>query len=497
MFDEIKDRLSKLFAPRESLSIFGPDSSKQTFVVPDSAAFWSSGGLWTSSDWYWRNGYYGISSALSVGGLPTWSGERISPHTAMNHSVVWACRKIISETVGFLPLVMLQQKTTDPTSAKELALDHPMYRGMKLMPNPEMSAMSFREVLTGHTLLQGNGFGKIMRRSGTGVANEIYPLMPGQVRVDRDKQQRLCYVVKEGNAAEKTYTVVSDKPQDILHLRGLGDNGVVGFSVIQVGSNSIGTAISAEKNVGSFYRMGGRVPYILEAPNKFGKREEFEQFRSDWEAIYNTPHRAPILEHGLSYKQIGLNAKDAQLLETRLFSIHEICRWFGVQPHLVGDLSRATFNNIEELALEFAKLTLNVWLTRWEQELWRCVLTPEEKNQNYSWKHNLNSLLRGDFQSRMSGYATMLQNGIASQDEVRALEDWNSIPDGRGTGYHVQLNMQTLPPDGGPLLPPKGVGGGEVDGNANTQGDPNQADTPKPKTPEKIPPVKKFFEVIQ
>ena len=130
-------------------------------------------------------------------------------------------------------------------------------------------------------------------------------------------------------------------------------------------------------------------------------------------------------------------------------TIHEICRWFGVPPHLVGDLSRATFSNIEQLALEFVKLTLSAWLTRWEQELWRCVLTPEEKTQNYLWRHNLNALLRGDFPCRMTGYATMLQNGIACQDEIRDLEDWNPIQDGIGTGYHIQLNMQTLPPTAG------------------------------------------------
>jgi Trp operon repressor len=189
---------------------------------------------------------------------------------------------------------------------------------------------------------------------------------------------------------------------------------------------------------------------------KFKTKEDFDRFRADWEMVYAVAHKAPILENDIKYKQIGISLKDSQLLETRLFSIHEICRWFGVPPHLVGDLSRATFSNIEQLALEFVKLTLSAWLTRWEQELWRCVLTPEEKNQNYLWRHNLNALLRGDFPSRMTGYATMLQNGIACQDEIRDLEDWNPIEDGIGTGYHIQLNMQTLPPDGGPLQPPKG-----------------------------------------
>jgi HK97 family phage portal protein len=212
---------------------------------------------------------------------------------------------------------------------------------------------------------------------------------------------------------------------------------------------------------------------------KFKTKEDFDRFRADWEMVYAVAHKAPILENDIKYKQIGISLKDSQLLETRLFSIHEICRWFGVPPHLVGDLSRATFSNIEQLALEFVKLTLSAWLTRWEQELWRCVLTPEEKTQNYLWRHNLNALLRGDFPSRMTGYATMLQNGIACQDEIRDLEDWNPIEDGIGTGYHIQLNMQTLPPDGGPLQPPKGPG------NEPPETDPSAADpsNPKPKKP--------------
>lgn len=220
-----------------------------------------------------------------------------------------------------------------------------------------------------------------------------------------------------------------------------------------MGRQSIGTAIAAERNVARFYANGGRLPYVLMMDGKFKTDADFEKFRTDWEKTYAEPHRAPMLEPPIKeYKQIGLSAKDSQLLETRLFDIHEICRWFLVSPHLVGDLSRATFSNIEQLALEFVKMTLATWLTRWEQELWRCVLTPEEKTQGYFWKHNVNALLRGDFQSRMAGYSTMLQNGIASVNEVRDLEDWNPVEG--GDAHHIQLNQQTLPGTGVPMTSP-------------------------------------------
>ena len=449
MFPEISSRLRGLFEAPPPLSILGADPDDSKSVVAFEAQ---------TNEWYARNGYEQIYAALSGAG-PSWAGERVTLASAMNHSVVWACHRIISETVAFIPLVMMQENKNGV--GKDLALKHPMYSALKNAPNSEMTAMGFRETLTGHTVLQGNSYARIIRRSGTGVAVELNPLQPSQVRHDRNKAGRLINIVKDGNGQEKTFTVEPNTAQDILHIRGLGNNGTQGYSVITMGAQSIGTAIATEKNLAGFFARGGRLPYVLETDNKFKSKDDFDKFRADWETVYSAPHRAPILEQSLKYKQIGISAKDAQLLETRLFTIHEICRWFGVPPHLVGDLSRATFSNIEQLALEFVKLTLSAWLTRWEQELWRCVLTPDEKGQGYLCRHNLNALLRGDFVSRMGGYAVMLQNGIANQDEVRDLEDWNPMPDGMGTGYHIQLNMQTLPKDGGPLLPPKGPGAGD------------------------------------
>lgn len=413
----------------------------------------ASGGIafdTVNAGWYLRNGFPGIYAALT-GGLPAWSGEPVSMTTALNHSVVWACNRLISETTGFLPCVMLQQ-TGD---TKRVASEHPMHTAMHDAPNDELTASGMREMMTSHCLLQGNAYAQIIRRSGTGTAIELRPLLPEMVYPDREKegQRRLVYAVKNGTDRDKTYTVIPGKPQDILHLRGLGYDGIRGYSVITMARQSVGTAIAAERNVASFYRNGGRVPYHLEMANKFKDDTAFDQFRTRWEQIYSDPHKAPILENDIKYKQDGISAADAQLLETRLFHIHEICRWFLVSPHLVGDLSRATFSNIEQLAMEFVKVTLSTWINRWEKELWRCVLTAEEKSKGYFWKHNLNALLRGDFASRMAGYSTMLQNGIASVNEVRDLEDWNPIEG--GDDHHIQLNMQTLP--GNPQLNAQGA----------------------------------------
>lgn len=397
-----------------------------------------------NAGWYARNGYPRLYELLT-GGMPAWSGEPVSFATAMNHSVVWACNRIISETQGSTPLNMLQNKN----GVKTLATDHPMFSALLNAPNDEMSAMSFQETRTSHTCLGGNGFAHIIRRSGNGTAIQLNALDPKQVRIDREKtgQKRIVYIIKtsvDGVAGnnDTTYTIQPGKAQDILHIRGIGDDGIRGYSVLTAARQSIGTSLSVEKNVASFYKNGGRVPYILEMAKKFGKDSDFDKFRNDWEKTYSQPNKAPILDQDMKYHQIGLNAVDSQMLETRLFDIHEICRWFLVSPHLVGDLSRATFSNIEQLALEFVKVTMNPWYTRWEQDMWRCVLTPDEKRQGYFFKHDTNELLRGDFLTRMQGYSIMLQNGIASPNEVRNLEQWNAFAG--GDAHHIQLNMQPV-----------------------------------------------------
>ena len=408
-----------------------------------------SGGVFfdmVDTGWYGRTGSSALYS-MFAGGAISWSGEAVSVATALNHSVVWACNRLISESIGMIPAVMLQKKNGVKRVCDGLDGNpsHPMYSALHDAPNDEISAMGFSETLTSHCLLQGNAYAQIIRRSGTGTAIELQGLRPEQVYPDRERygQKRLVYVVKDSTAPDKTYTVEPGKPHDILHIRGLGWDGIRGYSVIMMGRQSMGTAMAAERNVARFYANGGRLPYVLTMEGRFKLDSDFAKFRADWEQTYAEPHKAPILEPPIKeYKTIGVNAKDAQLLETRLFDIHEICRWFLVSPHLVGDLSRATFSNIEQLALEFVKMTLSTWITRWEQDLWRCVLTPEEKSQGFYWKHNINSLLRGDFQSRMAGYSAMLQNGIASINEVRDLEDWNSIEG--GDDHWIQLNMQDV-----------------------------------------------------
>ena len=394
-----------------------------------------------SAGWYLRNGFPNIYSILT-GGMPAWSGEAVSVETALNHSVVWACNKIISESIGFLPALVLQEKN----GAKRLATEHPMYIAMHDMPNEEVTAQAFMEALTSHVLLQGNGYAQIIRRSSTGTAVQLNGLLPQNVFPDREKggSRRLVYVVKEPGVPDKTYTVEPGKPHDILHIRGLGWDGLRGFSVITMGRQSIGSAIAAERNTARFWAYGGRRPYILNLDKKFQNDEEFNKFRDDWEKVYSEPQRAPILEPWVKLQEIGTTMREAQFIETRMFIVSEICRWFNVSPHLVHDLTHATFSNVEHLALDFVKFSLSPWIWRWRQEFKRCVLTAEERAAGYYLNFDDKDLLRGDFLTRMQAYSMGLQNAVFSPDEVRAFEEMDPLPDGAGECYHIQLNMQTV-----------------------------------------------------
>ncbi len=427
MLDELKSRASALLSRSDvPLSIRPEAKSIGEFNLSDVGAYEAA-----------KRGR--MFHALG-GGMRSWAGETVSLDAGMALSVVYACNKIISETKGFVPMKLRQRKG----KYVEDATWHPMYRGMLYGPNAEITGQGFGELLTSHCVMRGNAYAQVVRRSGLGTAIEMNYLLPDNVRIDREKtgQRRLVYTVREPRQPDRTYTVQRDKPQDILHVRGLGWDGLRGYSVLAMARQSMGTAIAQERNVAKFYENGGRVPYTLEMEKHFSEDSDYERFRKDWRETYSDPHAVPILTDGLKYNQIGLSAADAQLLESRQFTIPELCRWFGVSPHLVGDLSRATFSNIASLAEQFQRFTMLNWTTRWEQEGYRCILTPEEQADGYFWEHDYDAFLAAEFQQRMVGYAQMLQNGVSSINEVRGKEGMNPV-DG-GDEHYVQVNLAAV-----------------------------------------------------
>lgn len=233
-------------------------------------------------------------------------------------------------------------------------------------------------------------------------------------------------------------------PSDVLHIPGLGFDGLVGYSPIAMAKNAIGMAIACEEYGAKFFANGAAPGGVLEHP---GTIKDPTRVRESWQSTFGgsgNANKIAVLEEGMKYTPIGISPEQAQFLETRKFQINEIARIFRVPPHMVGDLEKSSFSNIEQQSLEFVKYTLDPWVIRWEQSIQRSLLTQDEKNQ-YFVKFNLEGLLRGDYASRMSGYATARQNGWMSANDIRELENLDRIPaeDG-GDLYLINGNMLPL-----------------------------------------------------
>lgn len=370
------------------------------------------------------------------------SGKHVNERTSMQMTAVYSCVRILSEAVASLPLNVYRY--TD-SGGKEKAIDHTLYRLLHDEPNPEMSSFIFRETLMTHLLLWGNAYAQIIR-NGKGEVVALYPLMPDRMTVDRDRNGRLYYKYTKSNDDAPTMengSVYLD-PSDVLHVPGLGFDGLVGYSPIAMAKNAIGLAIAAEEYGSKFYANGAAPSGVLEHP---GTLKDPERVRNSWNSTFggsSNSHKVAVLEEGMKYTPISISPNEAQFLETRKFQINEIARIFRVPPHMVGDLEKSSFSNIEQQSLEFVKYTLDPWVIRWEQALYRSLLTEEEKKELF-FKFNVEGLLRGDYASRMNGYATARQNGWMSANDIRELEDLDRIPEELGGDlYLVNGNMLPL-----------------------------------------------------
>ena len=370
------------------------------------------------------------------------SGKNVNERSAMQMTAVYSCVRILSEAVSGLPLHLY--KYTDGGS-KEKAVGHPLYFVLHDEPNPEMTSFVFRETLMTHLLLWGNAYAQIIR-NGKGEVVALYPLMPNRMTVNRDDRGQLYYEYQTSTDEAKTIKggMVRLKPTDVLHVPGLGFDGLVGYSPIAMAKNAIGLAIAAEEYGSKFYANGAAPSGVLEHP---GTLKDPSKVRDSWNEAFggsSNSHKVAVLEEGLKYTPISISPNEAQFLETRKFQINEIARIFRIPPHMVGDLEKSSFSNIEQQSLEFVKYTLEPWLVRWEQSMARVLIYPSDKSQ-YFIKFNVDGLLRGDYASRMNGYATARQNGWMSANDIRELENLDRIPveDG-GDLYLINGNMTKL-----------------------------------------------------
>ncbi len=377
----------------------------------------------------------------------TTSGKPVNERTAMQTTAVYACVRILAEAIASLPLHVYEYQDD---GGKKLVHDHPLYYLLHDEPNPEMTSFVFRETLMSHLLIWGNAYAQIIR-DGAGRVLGLYPLLPDKMDVQRDDKGNIYYVYSRNsdeNPMFKEYGNIKLKAEDVLHIPGLGFDGLIGYSPIAMAKNAVGMTLACEEYGASFFANGANPGGVLEHP---GVLKDPSKVRESWNSVYrgvSNAHKIAVLEEGMKYQQIGIPPEEAQFLETRKFQINEIARLYRIPPHMVGDLDKSSFSNIEQQSLEFVKYTLDPWVIRWEQSLQRSLLLPGEKGK-YFIKLNVDGLLRGDYQSRMNGYAVGRQNGWFSANDIREMENMNPIPDEEGGNLYLINGAMTKLADAG------------------------------------------------
>lgn len=373
----------------------------------------------------------------------TSSGKTVNERTAMQTTAVYACVRILAEAIAGLPLHVYRYRMD---GGKERIPQHPLYYLLHNEPNPEMTSFVFRETLMSHLLLWGNAYAQVVR-NGRAQAVALYPLLPSKIEVNRDSNGELIYTYYrdyDENGLNPKGGYITLRKDDVLHIPGLGFDGLIGYSPIAMAKNAIGMSLATEEYGAAFFANGANPGGVLEHP---GVIKDIQRVKESWNSAYQgsaNAHRVAVLEEGMKFQAIGIPPEQAQFLETRKFQINEIARIFRVPPHMVGDLEKSSFSNIEQQSLEFVKYTLDPWVVRWEQSLQQSLILPSEKSSLFI-KFNLDGLLRGDYQSRMNGYAVGRQNGWMSANDIRELEDMNRIAaeDG-GDLYLINGNMTKL-----------------------------------------------------
>ena len=370
------------------------------------------------------------------------AGAKVNEFTAMQTTAVYACVRILAESIAGLPLHLYEYRG----NGKERVPGHPLYFLLHDSPNPEMTSFIFRETAMIHLLLWGNSYAQILR-DGRGRVMGLYPLLPNRMSVGRDESGEIVYTytpMSESNPHLKGQRQITLRREDVLHIPGLGFDGLVGYSPIAMAKNAIGIALATEEYGAAFFKNGARPGGVLEHP---GVLKDPSKLRESWHAVYGgtmNTGRIAVLEEGVKYQQIAIPPEEAQFLETRKFQIDEIARLYRVPPHMIGDLEKSSFNNIEQQSLEFVKYTLNPWVVRWEQSLQKALLTDKERKE-YFIRFKVDGLLRGDYKSRMEGYAIGRQNGWLSANDIRSLEDMNPIKSEEGGDlYLINGNMTKL-----------------------------------------------------
>lgn len=388
-------------------------------------------------------------------GRRTDSGEAVSPQTSLGLSAYYACIRNLSEDLGKLPFLVYRRLTP---RGKARAQEHPAWALLRDQPNPEMSPMTFVETLTGWALGWGGGFAEIVR-DGAGNARQMWPIHPARVWPER-RAGRLIYRVKVPvdrlarpiDGALFREEIIEQ--EDMFHLHGLGSNGITGYSIAQIGAQSIGIGLAAERFSASFFGNGTHIGLLFEHPETLSPkaRKNLEDSLADRSGAAEA-FTALILEEGMKVaeQRMGIAPKDAQLIEAMKFSVEQVARWFRMQPHKIQHLDKATNNNIEHQGLEYVIDTASSWAVRWEQEVRRKLIGIGDK-EHFA-EILLTGLLRGDQAARGAFYRELFNLGALSPNDIREIENLNPIDEEAADRYYLQVNLAPLGSPAAPSAP--------------------------------------------
>ncbi len=359
----------------------------------------------------------------------------VDSDTAMRHTTVFACVQAIADSLATVTLNTYKRKE----NGKELAKDHPLYNLLKYQPNPNLTSFEYRQMVFSDTLLRGNHYSQIIR-NGLGQVIGLYPLIADNMEVAIRTNGKKVYIYKPSKGGK-----VALNSNEVLHIKGLPDkSGLIGLNPIEYNRKAIELSMTTEQFGINFFKNGANGSGILEHPKTLSD-EAYERLRKSFKEKYQgviNSGKPIILEEGMKYTRLSLSNEDSQFLDTRRFQKAEIASLFKVPLYMLGDLSKTTFNNMEQMAINFVMNTLLPWAVRFEQAV-HCYLLKKDERDRYYIKFNLNSLMRGDFKTRTEGYRVMVNMGALTPNEVRALEEFD--PKGaEADELYMQMNMATL-----------------------------------------------------
>lgn len=367
------------------------------------------------------------------GGSTSKSGAMVNEDSAMRVTAYLAAVKILSETVGSLPLITYQK--LEPRG-KARAPNHPVYEVLHDIANEEMTAFQLRETIQGHAVSWGNGYAEIQRDMG-GRVRGLWPLLPDRTWPERDPTtKKLRYRTTLTNGEQVILPF-----ENVLHIPGFGFDGIVGYNPVILAKEALGLSLATEEFGANFFGQGATPSGIVEYPGKL-KEEAYQRYKKDVRTAHeglSKAHRLMILEEGLKYHQVTIPPEAAQFLETRKFQVSEIARLFRVPPHMLAEMDKATFSNIEQQSIDFVVNTLRSWLVRWEQQIGMKLFTASERRRGFFSEHLVDGLLRGDIKNRYNAYAIARQNGWYSVNDIREKENENPVEG--GDTYSMNGNM--------------------------------------------------------